>query len=142
MKTYIPKKTENRKWHILDAKWLVLWKIATKVATILRWKDKATYAPHMDNGDFVIITNCDKFILTWNKMQDKKYYRHSQYAKNGLKTITAEKVMEKDPTFVLNNAVAWMISNNKLKKWMLMRLKLYAWEDHEHGAQKPETLSI
>lgn len=142
MKTYLPKINEEKKWYLLDANWLTLWKIATKVADILRWKYKPTFTPHMDTWDFVVITNANKFVLTWNKMQDKKYYRHSRYAKDGLKTITAEKVLEKDPTFMLNNAVAWMIPNNKLKKWMLMRLKLYVWDEHEHNAQKPEILSI
>lgn len=142
MKTYLPKDNVAKKWYAIDAQWKTLWKIATTVANILRWKSKPTFTPHMDTWDYVVITNCDKFVVTWNKMQDKKYYRHSRYAKDGLKEITAEKMMDKNPKFILQNAVAWMIPNNKLKKWMLMRLKLFVWDVHDHEAQKPVEISI
>ena len=142
MKTFIAKNIENKKWYVIDAQWITLWKIAAKIAPILRWKDKPNFSPHMDNGAFVVITNCDKFILTWNKMQAKNYYSHSRYAKDGLKTIPAERMIVKDPTFMMQHAIAWMIPNNKLKKLILMKLKLFAWDTHTHEAQKPEALII
>ena len=142
MKTFVAKKPENRKWYIVNAEWKTLLKLAVEIAKVLRWKNKADFTPHVDTWDYVVVQNADKFHVTWNKMLDKKYYRHSRYAKDGLKTFTLEDRLEKIPTFPLEHAVAWMLPNNKLKKWIMLRLKLVTWTDHKFEAQKPEMLNI
>ncbi|MCD5382766.1 50S ribosomal protein L13 [Candidatus Gracilibacteria bacterium] len=142
MKTFVAKKPENRKWYIVNAEGKTLGKLAVEIAKVLRGKNKADFTPHVDTGDYVIVQNADKFHVTGNKMLDKKYYRHSRYAKDGLKTFTLEDRLEKIPTFPLEHAVAGMLPNNKLKKGIMLRLKLVTGTDHKFEAQKPEMLNI
>lgn len=141
MKTITPTqlKGDERKWYVIDASEQTLGRLATKIAVILKGKNKASFAPHLDNGDYVIVTNCDKFKVTWNKLSDKIYYRHSGYL-GGLKEISLENLLEKKPLKALELAVFWMLPKNKLRKEMLSRLKLFTWVEHTYVAQKPELI--
>ncbi len=141
MKTITPSqlKGDERKWYIIDAKGQTLGRLATQIATILKGKNKVDYIPHLDNGDYVVVTNCDKFKVTWNKMSDKIYYRHTGYL-GGLKEISLENLLAKKPTKALELAVNGMLPKNKLRKGMLSRLKLFIWDEHSFVAQKPELI--
>lgn len=141
MKTINPKQITwgDRKWYLVDAKGQTLWRLATKIAVILKWKNKVDFVPHLDNGDNVVVINCDKFKVTWNKMSDKMYYRHTGYL-GGLKEISLEKLLVKKPTKALEFAVSGMLPKNKLRPGMLSRLKLFTWEEHTFVAQKPELI--
>lgn len=141
MKTITPTqvKGNERKWYIIDANWQTLGRLATEIAVTLRWKNKASFVPYLDNWDYVIVTNCDKFVVTWKKMTDKKYYKHSGYL-GGLKEISLEDLLEKKPTKALEIAVSGMLPKNKLRKGMLSRLKLFTWDEHTFTAQQPENL--
>jgi len=143
MKTIMPKqlKNEDRKWYVIDAKGLTLWRLATKIAIILKGKNKVSYAPFVDNWDYVIVLNADKISVTWNKMEDKVYYTHSWFLW-GLKSITLWELLSKKPTMALEKAVSWMLPKNKLRKKMLSRLKLVTWNEHIFNAQKPETITL
>jgi len=142
MKTYIPKiDTKDAKWFIVDANEQILGRMATKIADILRGKNKPTFTPHMDMGDSVIVINAEKIKLTGNKWKDKKYYRHSGYIGN-LKEITAEKLLEKDPTRIIVAAVKGMLPKNKLQQVFLKKLRVFVGADHQHTAQKPELLEL
>lgn len=126
MKTITPTqlKGDERKWYVIDAQDETLGRLATKIAVILKGKNKASFAPHIDNGDYVIVTNCDKFAVTGKKLTDKMYYRHSGYL-GGLKEISLGNLLEKKPTKALELAVFGMLPKNKLRKEMLSRLKLF-----------------
>lgn len=141
MKTISPKqvKANERKWFVVDAKGQTLGRLATKIAVILKGKNKVSYAPFVDNGDYVIVTNCDKFAVTGNKLQDKMYHRHSGYLW-GLKTTSLENLLVKKPTKALEFAVSGMLPKNKLRAGMLSRLKLFSWDEHTYTAQKPELI--
>lgn len=141
MKTITPTqlKGDERKWYIIDAQGQTLGRLATKIAVVLKGKNKASFAPHLDNGDYVVVTNCDKFKVTWNKLTDKMYYRHTGYL-GGLKEISLEDLLEKKPTKALEFAVNGMLPKNKLRKGMLSRLKLFTWDEHTYVAQKPELI--
>lgn len=143
MKTITPKQLEQleRKWYIVDAKWLTLGRLASKIAMVLRGKNKVSYAPHVDNWDYVVVLNCDKFAATWKKMSDKMYYTHSGYL-GWLKESNLSELLVKKPTKALELAVVGMLPKNKLKKSMISRLKLVAWVDHKYGAQMPEELKL
>lgn len=142
MKTYSPKKQDiNRKWYIVDAKGQTLGRMAVKIAVKLRGKDKPMFAPHVDCGDFVIVTNAKEIHVTGNKMESKKYYRHSGYP-GALKETPLKRLLEKKPEEVILKAVGGMIPRNKLKKNILMKLKVYAGAEHPHEAQKPEVLTV
>ncbi|MFT7184091.1 MAG: large subunit ribosomal protein L13 [Oceanicoccus sp.] len=144
MTTTHPKLSEvrlTRKWYILDAEGIVLGQIATKVANILRGKNKAIWHPSIDCGDNVIIINAEKVVLTGNKEEQKKYYSHSGYP-GALKTVTAKKMRETFPERILEKAIAGMISRNRLKKHILTKLHVYAGSEHPHTGQNPETLSL
>jgi len=142
MKTIIAKqlKTEDRNWYIIDAKDKTLWRLATLIAVKLKGKHKVDFTPHLDNGDYVVVTNADKFKVTWNKLSDKIYYKHSGYLW-GLKETSLEKLLLKKPTLALEHAVNWMLPKNKLRKNMLARLKLVTWDEHKYAAQKPEEIN-
>lgn len=144
MKTFVPKiiKWDERKWFLVDAKWKNVWRIATTIANVLRGKNKPTFTPHLDTWDYVIVINCDKINISEKKLNEKKYYRHSEYAKDWLKTETARQKLEKDPTFIIKNAVRWMIPRNRLKDDIANRLKLFVWNEHNHIAQQPQILEI
>lgn len=138
MKTFLPRDYEiERNWYHIDATWLTLWKLAVLAANIIRWKNKPYFYPSVDVWDYLIVTNCDKFVVTWNKMLDKKYYSHSRRVKDWLKTFTLKEKMEKDPKFAIREAIYWMLPKNSLKQDMIIRLKLFVWAEHNHQAQTP-----
>ncbi len=141
MKTITPSqiKGDERKWYIIDAKGKTLGRLANRIAVVLKWKNKASFVPHLDNGDYVVVTNCDKFDVTWKKLTDKKYYSHTGYLW-GLKEISLEDLLEKKPTKALEFAVRGMLPKNKLRPSMLSRLKLFTWDEHTYVAQKPELI--
>jgi large subunit ribosomal protein L13 len=137
MKTYMPKASEiDRKWYLIDAEGMVLGRLATEIASILRGKNKAEYTPHMDMGDFVVVVNADKIVLTGKKEQQKLYRRHSGYP-GGLREIPYERMMEKHPERVLENAVRGMLPKNTLGRAMFRKLKVYAGPNHKQQAQQP-----
>lgn len=141
MKTITPKqlKGDERKWYVIDAQEQSLGRLATKIAVILKGKNKVSFIPHLDNGDYVIVTNCDKFKVTWKKITDKIYHRHTGYL-GGLKEISLENLLEKKPTKALELAINGMLPKNKLRKEMLSRLKLFTWDEHSYVAQQPELI--
>ncbi len=143
MKTINPKQLEQieRKWFIVDAKWQTLGRLASKIAIILRWKNKVDFATYVDNWDYVIVLNCDKFKVTWNKMSDKMYYTHSGYLW-GIKEANLTDLLIKNPPRPLELAVVWMLPKNKLKADMISRLKLVTWTEHDFAAQKPQELKL
>lgn len=143
MKTIAPKQLEQleRKWYIVDAKWLTLGRLASKIATVLRGKDKVNYAPYVDNGDYVIVLNCDKFAVTWKKLSDKIYYTHTWYL-GWLKQSNLSELLAKKPTKALEIAVNWMLPKNRLRKSMIARLKLVDWVEHKFTAQQPTELKL
>ena len=138
--TVMQKKEQvKRKWYEVDAEGKVLGKLATEIAVKLMGKDKPTYTPHVDGGDYVIVTNAHKIAVTGKKLTDKKYYRHSGYP-GGLKVRTLQEMLDKKPTDVIRKAVERMLPKNKLGRQQINRLKLYVTDTHEHNAQKPEKL--
>ena len=142
MKTYVAKTEEvNRDWYLVDAENQVLGRIATTIANVLRGKNKPTYTPSVDTGDFVIVVNAAKIALTGNKLADKTYYSHSGYP-GGIKAITAGKLLEKKPEDLIKHAVKGMLPKNKLARHMLSKLKIYSGSEHPHKAQQPKALNI
>lgn len=142
MKTFQAKPTDvTREWLLLDASEAPLGRLATKVATLLTGKDKTIFTKHIDCGDYVVVINADKLVVTGTKMGDKKYYRHSQYP-GSLKTATLSEKINKDSTDVIVLAVKGMLPKNKLMTERLKRLKVYAGEVHNHDAQSPKKVSI
>ena len=131
----------DRKWFVVDARDKVLGRLATEVAVILRGKNKPTFAPHLDMGDYVVIINADKIKLTGKKAAQKEYITHSGYIGN-LKRVPYEKVLAENPTRILNEAIAGMLPKNRLKKVYLEKLHVYATEEHPHGGQNPVTLNV
>lgn len=142
MRTYSPKASEiERSWYVVDAEGLVLGRMATEVARILRGKHKPTFAPHLDTGDHVIIINADKVVLTSNKAESKMVYRHSGYP-GGIKATTYGDMLGKRPAEAVRGTVRGMLPKNRLGRQMLRKLKVYAGPDHPHGAQLPEPLPL
>jgi large subunit ribosomal protein L13 len=139
--TFINTHALTRKWYILDATDLVLGRFSTKVANILRGKDKPSFNPAHDNGDHVVIINAEKLKLTGNKLAQKTYYSHSGFP-GGLKEETAEKRIIRDPEKIVYDSIAGMIPRNRIKKDILSKLKIYAGAEHPHEAQKPINLEI
>ena len=140
MKTYSQKPSDvSRRWVLFDASELPLGRLATEIAKHLTGKYKPTYTPHVDGGDYVIVTNAHKIAVTGKKLTDKKYYRHSGYP-GGLKVRTLQEMLDKKPTDVIRKAVERMLPKNKLGRQQINRLKLYVTDTHEHNAQKPEKL--
>ena len=137
----LKKEEVERDWYEIDAEGKVLGKIAVEIAVRLMGKHKPIYTPHVDGGDFVVVTNADKFVVTGNKMLDKKYYRHSGYP-GGLKTRSLEEMLDKKPTEVIRIGVKNMLPKNKLGREMINRLKIYKGTDHRHDAQKPEKIEL
>ena len=131
----------ERKWYVVDATELVLGRMATDVAVVLKGKHKPTFTPHIDGGDYVIVVNAEKVALTGNKWADKKYYRHSGYA-GGLKTRTATEMLEKQPQKIVEKAVRGMLPKGKLGDDMYRRLFVYVGPEHKQAAQKPETYNF
>jgi large subunit ribosomal protein L13 len=142
MKTFVAKKEEvTRDWYLVDAENLVLGRIATTIANVLRGKNKPTYTPSVDTGDFVIVVNAEKIALTGNKLADKTYYSHSGFP-GGIKSITAGKLIEKKPEDLIRIAVKGMLPKNKIARHMLNKLKIYSGATHPHEAQQPKALNI
>ena len=142
MKTFVAKENEvSKKWYIVDAKDKVLGRMATQIATQLRGKQKPIFTPHMDAGDFIVVINADKLVLTGKKWDDKIYYRHSGYI-GGLKQISARKLLEKKPEDILRLAVKGMLPKNSLGRRQLKKLKIYAGSEHPHHAQQLEKLEV
>ena len=142
MKSYMQKKeTVERKWYVIDATDVVLGRLASKVATILKGKNKATFTPHIDCGDYVIIVNASKVKLTGNKLDKKLYYNHSGYV-GGLRVRKAEEMISKEPVEMVERAIKGMLRNGRLGRAMYKKLFVYPDGDHKHMAQKPEVLEI
>ena len=142
MNSYMQKKeTVTRNWYVIDAEGKPLGRVASKAAVVLRGKHKPTYTPHVDCGDYVIIVNASKVLLTGNKMEDKKYYNHSQYP-GGLRIRTAKEMVERYPEEMVERAVKGMLPKNRLGRSMYKKLFVYAGENHPHMAQKPEEMDI
>jgi large subunit ribosomal protein L13 len=141
-RTYQAKKEEiDAKWYVVDADGKVLGRLASKLASVLRGKNKPIFTPHVDTGDFVVVVNAKKVVLTGKKLQDKTYYHHTGYP-GGIREMSAEKMMARKPTEVLRLAVKGMLPKNTLGRQMLRKLKVYAGPEHPHAAQKPTTLNV
>jgi large subunit ribosomal protein L13 len=142
MKTYLAPVNEiEKKWYVVDAENKVLGRLASEIANRLRGKHKPTFSTFIDNGDFVVVTNAEKIALTGNKLDDKKYYRHTGYM-GGLKETSAKDLLVKHPTDLLMHAVRGMLPKNKLGRAQLKKLKIYAGSNHPHAAQQPVALDI
>jgi large subunit ribosomal protein L13 len=142
MKTEVAKlENVKRDWYLVDAQDMVLGRLATQVANILRGKNKAIYTPSVDTGDFVIVVNAEKIALTGRKLADKTYYNHSGFP-GGLKEISAGKLLEKKPEELIKRAVKGMLPKNKLSRHMLKKLKIYVGATHPHDAQQPKVLAL
>ena len=142
MRTYSPKASElKNEWLIIDATDVVLGRLATHAAALLRGKHKATFAPHMDNGDFVIIINADKVALTGAKLSQKKAYRHSGYP-GGLTATTYAELLDKNPEKAVEKAIKGMLPRTRLGNAQLTKLKVYAGAEHPHAAQQPKPYII
>ncbi len=142
-KTHTPKMQTkaDKKWYLIDADGKTLGRLATKIAVLLRGKNKPSFTPHLDMGDYVVVINADKVRLTGQKEEQKEYIHHTGYLGH-LRRKPIKRVREINPTHILNNAVAGMIPRNRLKKVIFDKLKVYAGEEHPHGGQKLESLSI
>jgi large subunit ribosomal protein L13 len=142
MKTEVAKiENVKRDWYLVDAENLVLGRLSSQVANVLRGKNKAIFTPSVDTGDFVIVVNAEKISLTGRKLADKIYYSHSGFP-GGLKEISAGKLMEKKPEDIIRKAVKGMLPKNKLSRHMLKKLKIYAGPTHPHDAQQPKNLEL
>jgi large subunit ribosomal protein L13 len=142
MKTYVAKPdTRERNWLIVDANGKTLGRLATVIADALRGKRKPEYTPHVDTGDFVIVVNAEKIVVTGNKLADKRYYRHSGYP-GGIRSRTLAEMLERRPEEVIRKAVKGMLPRNRLARRQITKLKVYAGPEHPHIAQKPEPLEI
>jgi large subunit ribosomal protein L13 len=140
MKTQFAKKGEiERRWYVVDAKDAVLGRLATKIATYLRGKNKPVFTPNVDTGDFIIVINADKIRLTGRKLDNKIYYHHTGYI-GGIKAQTAKTMIDKSPEKIIEKAVWGMLPKNTLGKQMLKKLKVYKGAEHPHKAQVPEIL--
>ena len=142
MRTYTPKAGDVvRAWHVIDATDVVLGRLASQAAILLRGKHKTMFAPHVDTGDFVIIVNAEKVALTGAKLEQKKAYHHSGYP-GGLKAVGYEQLLEKHPTRAVEKAIRGMLPKNSLGRAQLKKLKVYAGDTHPHAAQKPVPFEI
>ena len=142
MRTYSPKPGDiTSSWHIIDANDVVLGRLASQAATLIRGKHKPTFAPHVDGGDFVIVINAEKVALTGDKAEKKMVHRHSGFP-GGLTSVPIGKVLEKHPTRVIENAVKGMLPKTKLGRSQLSKLKVYAGAEHPHAAQQPQPFEI
>ena len=131
----------QRRWWVVDMEGQVLGRAASRIARVLQGKHRGTYTPHVDDGDFVIVVNADKFVLTGRKREQKRYYRHSGYP-GGLRQDTVDHLEAKRPGEVVRRAVAGMLPKNKLGRRMIRKLKVYVGPDHPHAAQQPEPLNV
>ncbi|HST72489.1 MULTISPECIES: 50S ribosomal protein L13 [Kocuria] len=142
MRTYTPKPGDiQRQWHVIDATDVVLGRLASQTATLLRGKHKPTFAPHVDAGDFVIIVNAEKVALTGSKLEKKRAYRHSGYP-GGLTSTSYAELLEKNPVRAVEKAIRGMLPKNKLASQQMSKLKVYAGPEHPHGAQQPQAFEF
>lgn len=142
MRTEVAKaESVKRDWYIVDAENMVLGRLSTQIANVLRGKNKALFTPSVDTGDFVIVVNAEKIALTGRKLADKIYYNHSGYV-GGLKEVSAEKLLETKPEELIKRAVKGMLPKNKLASAMLSKLKIYTGSNHPHAAQLPKNLAL
>ena len=141
-KTYVATPTtRQRDWYVVDAEGKTLGRLATQIADALRGKRKPEYTPHIDTGDFVVVVNAEKIVVTGNKLQDKRYYRHSGYP-GGLRSRTLSEMLDRQPEEVIRKAVKGMLPRNRLARAQLRKLKVYAGPDHPHAAQQPKPLEL
>ncbi len=142
MKTYMATpQTANREWVVVDARGKTLGRLASQIALVLRGKNKPEYTPHVDAGDFVVVVNADKVVLTGRKLDQKMYWRHSGYP-GGIKGRTAREMLARKPEDVLRLAVKGMLPKNNLGRQLLKKLKIYAGSEHPHQAQQPRSLAL
>lgn len=142
MRTYTPKPGDvERNWHVIDATDVVLGRLAAQTAILLRGKHKPTFAPHVDMGDFVIIVNADKIVLTGSKLDQKRAYRHSGYP-GGLRSVTYRELLAKSPQRAVEKAVRGMLPKNSLARQQLSKLKVYVGDSHPHQAQQPRPYQL
>lgn len=142
MRTYTPKPGEiERSWYVIDATDVVLGRLASHVAILLRGKHKASYAPHVDTGDFVIVINAGKVALSGSKREQKRAYRHSGYP-GGLRSVTYGELLDKNPERAIEKAVRGMVPKTRLGRQQMSKLKVYAGSDHPHAAQQPKPFDI
>lgn len=142
MNTYMAKAADvQRKWYVIDAEGVVLGRLASQVATVLRGKHKPIYTPHVDTGDYVIILNADKAVLTGKKLDQKIYYRHSGFP-GGLTEIKYRKLMAEKPEFAVKKAIVGMLPKGPLGRQMAKKLRVYAGAEHEYESRKPEKLEL
>jgi large subunit ribosomal protein L13 len=142
MKTYSAKPGEiTREWYLVDAEGKTLGRLATQIADTLRGKRKPQYTPHVDTGDFVIVVNAEKIQVTGNKLDQKRYYRHSGYP-GGLRSRTLREQLDRRPTEVIRVAVKGMLPKNRLARQQITKLKIYAGPEHPHEAQNPKSLEL
>jgi large subunit ribosomal protein L13 len=142
MKTYVATPAERqRDWYVVDAEGQTLGRLATRIADALRGKRKPEYTPHVDTGDFVVVVNAEKIHVTGNKLEQKRYWRHSGYP-GGIKFRTLAEMLDRRPEEVIRKAVKGMLPRNRLARKQLTKLKVYAGPDHPHAAQKPQQMEI
>lgn len=142
MRTYTPKPADvQRQWYVIDATDVVLGRLASQVAQLLRGKHKPIYAPHLDTGDFVVIVNADKVALSGNKLEQKKAYRHSGYP-GGLRAVAYADLLAKHPERAVEKAIRGMLPKNSLGRQMFRKVKVYSGPEHPHQAQKPVPFEI
>lgn len=142
MRTFSPKATDlDAKWYVIDASGVVLGRLASQIATLLRGKHKVTFAPHMDMGDYVIVINAEKVVLTGNKLEQKMAYHHSGFP-GGLRATPYGELMEKYPERIIEKAVKGMLPHTRLGAAQLTKLKVYAGGEHPHASNKPEPFEI
>lgn len=131
----------NREWWVVDATGQTLGRLATQIATVLRGKHKATFSPHIDGGDFVVVTNCERVVVTGSKLDTVRYYRHSLYP-GGLKSRSMREQLQKFPDRVIYEAVKGMMPKTRLGKAQMRKLRVYAGTEHPHAAQQPKVLEL
>ena len=142
MKTYVATPaTRQRDWYVVDAEGRTLGRLATRIADALRGKRKPEYTPHIDTGDFVVVVNAEKIVVTGSKLESKRYYRHSGYP-GGLRSRTLAEMLERRPEEVIRKAVKGMLPRNRLGRAQLTKLKVYAGPDHPHAAQQPQPFEL
>jgi len=142
MKTYMPNQSQvERKWYVVDAEGQTLGRLSTEIANVIRGKKKPIYTPHADCGDYVIVVNAEKIKVTGKKLDQKIYYHHSEYV-GGMKETNLKTMLEKHPERVIEHAVKGMLPKGPLGRAMYKKLFVYAGPDHEHQAQKPESLTF
>jgi large subunit ribosomal protein L13 len=142
MKSYMARPLEvERKWHVIDAEGQTLGRLATEIARLLRGKNKPQYTPHVDTGDFVVVVNAEKVVVTGKKAEQKIYYRHTGYP-GGLRETSYEVLLERKPTEILRKAVRGMMPRTRLGRQQFRKLKIYAGPEHPHEAQSPEPYEV